>query len=74
MNTGSTEGTVTGQLGGGASITFSSTPLLLTTIAGTPIEVACGALHTLVLTKEGHVFGFGDDATYGAVGNGKNEP
>ncbi len=37
------------------------------------IPTSCGTLHTLVRTKEGHVFGFGDDVSYGAVGNGLNQ-
>jgi len=69
---GTTSGLISGQMGIGNSANDSS-PQLLSGVTGTPVQVACGHLHTLVLTQEGQVLGFGDDSSYGAVGYGRGK-
>ena len=52
-----------GQLGiGDQSLKFSTCPLLVEGIKGSPIDVKCGGLHTACLTKAGHVFTWGKGA------------
>lgn len=67
---GYTGSPITGQMG--RNTLYSYTPTVVPGVVGTPVSVACGARHTLVLTREGLVFGFGDDSYRGAVGIGRN--
>ena len=61
-----------GQLGHGASVSFAATPRRVTTLASPDahdadaadvcVRVACGELHTVVVTRGGAVFAFGHGA------------
>lgn len=58
-----------GQLGPGTTLSKTDTPVQVTGITGTVVEVAAGFNHSLARTSEGNVWAWGDDHA-GQLGDG----
>lgn len=59
-----------GQLGDGTT-TQRKTPTQVSGLSGV-VAVAAGAIHSLALTSTGVLYAWGDNTTYGQIGNGNN--